>query len=255
MRFKTGSSMLGLFIGLLMSKDVRLITLLTMLIQAKVFQELRRIKLTPQSVHAEDRIYKSDWVLLLGAFVLNQSYPDALGSYILHASWVHLCIFYTLPQPILIYYNINKGGIFWFLFPSMLIICNDITAYACGRCFGKTKLLNLSPNKTLEGFIGALVLTVIFACAIATPSYQFDGFAKDNISSGSYIRLHAIIFALFASLVGPFGGFFASAVKRASGVKDFDDFIPGHGGLSDRVDCQLFMAVFTFVYYNSFIAN
>lgn len=55
--------------------------------------------------------------------------------------------------------------------------------------------------------------------------------------------------AIYASLAAPFGGFFASAVKRASQIKDFGNWIPGHGGLTDRVDCQLLMAMFTFVYY------
>jgi CDP-diglyceride synthetase len=49
-----------------------------------------------------------------------------------------------------------------FLFPCSLVICNDTFAYVFGRYFGKRKLLSLSPNKTIEGFIGGLVFTVIF---------------------------------------------------------------------------------------------
>lgn len=56
--------------------------------------------------------------------------------------------------------------------------------------------------------------------------------------------------ALYASIFAPFGGFFASALKRAADIKDFASWIPGHGGLTDRVDCQLFMAAFTYVYYS-----
>jgi phosphatidate cytidylyltransferase len=44
--------------------------------------------------------------------------------------------------------------------------------------------------------------------------------------------------ACFASLVAPFGGFFASGFKRAFNIKDFGDSIPGHGGMTDRMDCQ-----------------
>ena len=44
--------------------------------------------------------------------------------------------------------------------------------------------------------------------------------------------------ATFASLVAPFGGFFASGFKRAFDIKDFGDSIPGHGGMTDRMDCQ-----------------
>lgn len=59
--------------------------------------------------------------------------------------------------------------------------------------------------------------------------------------------------ACFASLIAPFGGFFASGVKRAFNVKDFGDIIPGHGGLTDRMDCQFLMGVFASIYYQSFI--
>ena len=44
--------------------------------------------------------------------------------------------------------------------------------------------------------------------------------------------------ACFASLVAPFGGFFASGFKRAFDIKDFGQSIPGHGGMTDRMDCQ-----------------
>lgn len=51
-------------------------------------------------------------------------------------------------------------------------------------------------------------------------------------------QLHSLVMAAFASLVAPFGGFFASGFKRAFNIKDFGDSIPGHGGLTDRFDCQ-----------------
>jgi phosphatidate cytidylyltransferase len=69
------------------------------------------------------------------------------------------------------------------------------------------------------------------------------------------IQVHAVIFGLFASLIAPFGGFFASGVKRAFKIKDFSDSIPGHGGLTDRMDCQFIMGVFASLYYHSFIRS
>ncbi|KIM69750.1 hypothetical protein SCLCIDRAFT_19537 [Scleroderma citrinum Foug A] len=66
-------------------------------------------------------------------------------------------------------------------------------------------------------------------------------------------QLHLLVFAIFASLVAPFGGFFASGFKRAFNIKDFGHSIPGHGGMTDRMDCQFLMGVFTYVYYSSFI--
>eukprot|EP00873_Tetraselmis_striata_P027432 jgi/Tetstr1/447696/TSEL_035053.t1 len=67
------------------------------------------------------------------------------------------------------------------------------------------------------------------------------------------VQLHACALAVFASLIGPFGGFFASGFKRAFKVKDFGDSIPGHGGVTDRCDCQMLMAVFSYLWYNNII--
>jgi len=65
--------------------------------------------------------------------------------------------------------------------------------------------------------------------------------------------IHCFFMSLFASIIGPFGGFFASGFKRAFKIKDFGDLIPGHGGIMDRFDCQFLMATFVNVYIHSFI--
>lgn len=67
------------------------------------------------------------------------------------------------------------------------------------------------------------------------------------------IHLHVFVLGTFASLIAPFGGFFASGLKRTFHIKDFGDSIPGHGGMTDRMDCQFIMGFFTFMYYQSFI--
>lgn len=69
------------------------------------------------------------------------------------------------------------------------------------------------------------------------------------------IQLHALAYGLMASSIAPFGGFFASGFKRAFKIKDFGDSIPGHGGMTDRMDCQMVMAVAAYIYYQSFIAH
>lgn len=51
-------------------------------------------------------------------------------------------------------------------------------------------------------------------------------------------QIHLLVMSCFASLVAPFGGFFASGFKRAFNIKDFGHSIPGHGGMTDRMDCQ-----------------
>lgn len=67
------------------------------------------------------------------------------------------------------------------------------------------------------------------------------------------VQWHAIILAVFASVIAPFGGFFASGFKRAFKLKDFSDSIPGHGGITDRMDCQFLNGLFAHLYLVSFI--
>ncbi|GAV28405.1 phosphatidate cytidylyltransferase [Pichia membranifaciens] len=64
-----------------------------------------------------------------------------------------------------------------------------------------------------------------------------------------------MIVSMFASLIAPFGGFFASGLKRAFKIKDFGHTIPGHGGITDRMDCQFLMGSFSYLYYETFIST
>ncbi|KAF1890279.1 hypothetical protein Lal_00013532 [Lupinus albus] len=174
-----------------------------------------------------------------------------------------------------------------FLFPASLIAMNDVAAYFFGFFFGRTPLIKLSPKKTWEGFIGASVATMIAAFTFANYLGRFQWLTcpRKDLSTGwlqcdpgpifkpEYIPLpgllsnllpwkeiavlpvqwHALWLGLFASIIAPFGGFFASGFKRAFKIKDFGDSIPGHGGFTDRMDCQMVMAVFVYIYHQSFV--
>eukprot|EP00041_Stephanoeca_diplocostata_P029776 m.886730 g.886730 ORF g.886730 m.886730 type:complete len:211 (-) comp23629_c0_seq4:3147-3779(-) len=67
------------------------------------------------------------------------------------------------------------------------------------------------------------------------------------------VTLHMLLIAVVASLVAPFGGFMASAIKRANNVKDFDSVIPGHGGFTDRFDCQMLIALYVAIHYKTLV--
>lgn len=86
----------------------------------------------------------------------------------------------------------------------------------------------------------ASVLSACFGISITSIPYTLYHF-------------HLMFMSIFASLVAPFGGFFASGFKRAFNIKDFGHSIPGHGGMTDRMDCQFLMGVFIYVYYSSLI--
>ena len=73
-----------------------------------------------------------------------------------------MALYLIVVQAHFIMNNVFEGMI-WFFLPVSLVICNDIFAYLCGITFGRTQLIKLSPKKTVEGFVGAWVMTVLWA--------------------------------------------------------------------------------------------
>lgn len=202
----------------------------------------------------------------------------------------HMTLLLVVYQSHLIIDNILTG-IFWFLLPASLVIVNDIFAYLFGITVGRTKLIDISPKKTVEGFVGAwistgvasLLLTSILSkfnyliCPVSglfahagspikcdpnsvfvAQVYQLPAYIAENIGietiSFKPVYVHALVLSAFASLIAPFGGFFASGLKRAFGIKDFGDTIPGHGGITDRLDCQFLMGSFSYFYIHTFVS-
>ena len=116
---------------------------------------------------------------------------------------------------------------------------SDSGAYFAGRFFGRNLLFpSLSPNKTLEGSVGGLLLTVLIISPLA---YQLLDFTLAK----------AVIIGAGASVSSQCGDLFESSLKRILGVKDLGNFLPGHGGILDRVDSLLFTA--PAVYYISLL--
>jgi len=140
-------------------------------------------------------------------------------------------------------------GFAWILFPALLVIINDTMAYVFGMAMGKRPLLKvISPKKTWEGFLGAAVSTL--ACAL--PLMRVCKLVEDGAEESVLHVASALIVAAFISIVSPFGGFLASVTKRANGKKDFGTLIPGHGGVVDRLDCQIMTAPFVYLYLKHF---
>lgn len=116
-----------------------------------------------------------------------------------------------------------------FIFILLVVVITDISAYFIGSNFGKNKLAPLlSPNKTIEGFLGGIVMSFI-AAAIYLNFFTFK-----------YTYLTMLGMAIILSMTGQFGDLLESSLKRHYNVKDSGDILPGHGGILDRFDSILF---------------
>jgi phosphatidate cytidylyltransferase len=107
---------------------------------------------------------------------------------------------------------------------------SDSGAYFAGHLFGRRLLFpSLSPNKTVEGSLGGLLLTIL---TVGFISYQFLDFSAAK----------AAIIGAGVSVFSQSGDLFESALKRILGLKDLGHVLPGHGGILDRIDSLLFTA-------------
>jgi phosphatidate cytidylyltransferase len=144
------------------------------------------------------------WVILAGAFV-------ALVELQARSPWLALCAM----------------AIVWVA---------DTAAYFAGRAFGRHKLApEVSPGKTWEGVLGAMIAVALYATALV-PLARPAGFrfGVDALSIAAWIAL-----ALALAAVSIVGDLFESWMKRHAGVKDSGTLLPGHGGVLDRTDALL----------------
>jgi phosphatidate cytidylyltransferase len=125
----------------------------------------------------------------------------------------------------------------------IFIWVNDSFAYLVGKNFGKRKLFeSVSPKKTIEGFIGGWVFSLIAAFFISQQHNNSDINLVDWI-----------IIASILSIIGTIGDLVESKFKRQANVKDSGTIMPGHGGMLDRLDSLFFAAPFVFLYLHFFI--
>src|SRR5699024_4669881 len=119
----------------------------------------------------------------------------------------------------------------------LLIWTNDSFAYLVGVTLGKRKLFpSVSPKKSVEGFIGGLLGTLIVAFIIGQYFYT------------EMLISHWIIIGIVASVFGTIGDLIQSKLKRKAGVKDSGKIMPGHGGIYDRLDSIIYASPFIFAY-------
>ncbi len=114
----------------------------------------------------------------------------------------------------------------------------DVMAYVIGKNFGKHKYLKISPNKTVEGTIGGTIGGIL-ACLLYTV-------VCNQLWHLGFNYFYVAIIGLILSIVGQIGDLAASSIKRYTGIKDFSNLIPGHGGMLDRFDSVIFIAPFAY---------
>lgn len=141
--------------------------------------------------------------------------------------------FHPIPFPDSLFSGIRVLSVF------IIVWGNDTGAYITGSLLGKTPLFpRLSPHKTVEGFYGGIVTSMVLGVLMI---YFFPN--EFGYHSVGTMLWYGILIGILADL----GDLFESMLKRRAGVKDSGSLIPGHGGVLDRIDSFLFAIAGSFI--------
>ena len=174
------------------------------------------------------------WIYLMLYMVINseklkyflKNNNNLIGLIIFSILFLHLINLSPNNASLLVNNNLFDNK-FYFVLLIYLILVIDTSAYIVGKSFGKHKIVtNISPNKTLEGYIGSYVLSLFFFIIFF------------NMNNMIWTNTDLIFLSLFILLAFS-GDLFISLIKRAYNVKDTSNILPGHGGLLDRLDSYL----------------
>jgi phosphatidate cytidylyltransferase len=138
---------------------------------------------------------------------------------------------------LILYDDFGISAMAWLL---ATVAITDTGAYFVGKAIGKTKFSDTSPNKTLEGVFGGIILATV----IGTYLGVYSDIAPFWI---------AFFVTFVTSVASIFGDLFESYLKREAGVKDSGDLLPGHGGILDRIDGYLFAAPMMVISLRAFL--
>jgi phosphatidate cytidylyltransferase len=139
------------------------------------------------------------------------------------------------------------AGVALLFYPLVLTWLSDTAAYTFGRKLGRRKLIpDVSPGKTVEGAIAALVVaaivSVVYSSAVLRP-----------LSHLTTTMFAALLFGVGISVVGQVGDLAESLLKRSAGVKDSGTLLPGHGGVLDRMDALYFVLPVSYLWLSSIL--
>lgn len=154
--------------------------------------------------------------------------------------YIAYCVFIGILYPVmmssLVTLKALENGRLFVLLPVVVTFCCDSGAYFVGMFIGKHKIMpHVSPNKSLEGFIGGIVAGTL--C-----SMLYGGIVMLASKTVDVHMLSIIICGVLGSIAVEVGDLAYSVIKRQHGVKDYGKIIPGHGGILDRFDSMSFAA-------------
>ncbi len=214
--------------------------------QAVVCYAFAAIDCIMPAFHTHGMVYFISYRFYMGIFVLAMCILYLKE----HKNYKYNEFFFMLGVPILLSYSfgtlINMAqmggkGVFLIVLTLAGAWLSDSGAYFAGTFLGKTPLCpEISPKKTVEGVIGGIVCNGVFLLIIS--------FVYDVILKGDSVRYIIVFIAgMLCSLIGLIGDLTASMIKRQTGIKDYGNIMPGHGGVMDRFDSVILVA--PFMYY------
>lgn len=152
---------------------------------------------------------------------------------------VMVCLFGGVAIPLFLSALVELRGLengrFYVLLPVICAFTTDIGAYFAGVFLGKHRgVTRVSPNKSLEGYVGGIVVGCLCMLLYGWLAQQFGGTA---------VKLPVLaLYGLLGSVITELGDLSFSLIKRQCGVKDYGALLPGHGGMLDRFDSTVFAA-------------
>jgi len=167
--------------------------------------------------------YGDDLFVLAGV-----GYASAVA-YNRNLEWKNFLPFiYPTAGMLFIFTMYQEYGVISLLWLLVVVAMTDVGAYVVGKSMGKTQFCETSPNKTLEGVLGGIVVSTFVGMLIGLSIVDL------GIS---------FIISFMVATSSIFGDLFESYLKRSAGVKDSGNLLPGHGGILDRIDGYLFGAI------------
>jgi phosphatidate cytidylyltransferase len=182
---------------------------------------------------------------------LTKGYPAAAAS-------VFAIIYIAIPMALLVEIRQQPAGAIWTIYTLLAVWAGDIFAYLVGKSLGRHRMSpEISPKKTWEGAIASILASMI----VGTLWMQHAPGISSTLLRMGLIDLRAGMFGLeqpplwpivllsaLVNVAAQLGDLVESLIKRGAGVKDSGTFLPGHGGMLDRIDAMLFAVPVVWAY-------